>query len=153
MVNFSGIPEGESLGVDEDADYHIPLEEDGYGIPIYVVRVVLPGAMGFHFVNAIFLGDDITDAEQRTDFNNWYFWEPQNDSQLSIGSRGFPPGGAVYIVADENFSPDIPSPAFFHDPNLPNIKVAIIVDIPQETKGIQMHIRMTDGTEEPYILR
>jgi hypothetical protein len=79
----------------------LPTEFDGgqtqFNIPCYVVDLYESG-FG-HFINAILVGDD------PLRFEDWYFFEPQEDSQAVPGRWDMPYGVTARILAPQGILP------------------------------------------------
>lgn len=68
-----------------------------YNIPIYTVSV--PGSA--HAINAVLTGDD------PTDFDDWYFIEPQSDYEAIPGQWNLLPGDVKILVEDYTYNYDL----------------------------------------------
>lgn len=91
MLNFFGY---ERL-VDKQSSAHDYLPygpKDRFNLPVYVVIVYSP--LISHALNAVLIGDHLLD------FDDWYFFEPQNDLPATIGGWNMPANNCtVWILA------------------------------------------------------
>jgi len=89
-----------NLGAAENIGYTVPTIN--YGIPANVVLIQTANGGG-HVINAVFVGDDPSNAAQQADSSNWMFIEPQADSEFSFAT--FPePIKALQIITQGNFT-------------------------------------------------
>ena len=91
-VNFGGYdPEKTLPAVFSDPTWSTP---DRFNLPLYYVSI---SSTGFgHAINGILLGGN------PLDFDDWYFFEPQNDQHAFPGDWDMPSGTEVVIVIVRN---------------------------------------------------
>jgi hypothetical protein len=66
--------------------------KDRFNLPVYTVVIYAPVIS--HALNAVLIGDHLTD------FDDWYFFEPQNDLPASIGGWNMPADDClIWILA------------------------------------------------------
>jgi len=96
-IDFFGIYNIENSGLTSGVTLPYNYETNGaWENPSYLVRTTTTEGYP-HAINAVFIGADNVWESDVTDFDQWYFWEPQTDERVFSGDYSMDENGHAWI--------------------------------------------------------